>query len=169
MVNKFTFKKYPKRYVPKQLTRKDKKAQARELRKSQGLYKQGKYYTRKAMKSFKSQPSKHVKTAKKMYNVDSISPSRELAKATQCSLESLKAIEAKGQGAYYSSGSRPNQTAHSWGIARLASSITGGKSAAVDYNILCDGCRATSPALRLAKKAKKKHQHGQRRVPKTTA
>ena len=39
----------------------------------------------------------------------------------------------KGQGAYYSSGSRPNQSAHSWGYARLASAITGGKSAAVDF------------------------------------
>ena len=45
-------------------------------------------------------------------------------------------IVKKGQGAYYSSGSRPNQTGHSWGRARLASSITGGKASAVDYKIL---------------------------------
>ena len=31
-----------------------------------------------------------------------------------------------------SSGSRPNQNAQSWGLARLASAITAGKAAAVD-------------------------------------
>jgi len=38
----------------------------------------------------------------------------------------LQKIVNKGMGAYYSSGSRPNQTPASWGIARLASAITGG-------------------------------------------
>ena len=68
--------------------------------------------------------------------------------------------------AYYSGGSRPSQTAHSWGRARLASAITGGKSAAVDYKILEAGCKATSKALAFAKKAKAKHGYGQWRVPK---
>ena len=72
----------------------------------------------------------------------------------------------KGEGAYYSSGSRPNQTSQSWGLARLASSITSGKAAAVDYSILEKGCKKNSKALRLAKLAKKKHGHGTRRVPK---
>ena len=74
----------------------------------------------------------------------------------------------KGQGAYYSSGSRPNQTATSWGIARMASDITGGKAAAVDYNILEEGCSPTSKALMLANVARKKHKFGKRKVPKTT-
>ena len=77
----------------------------------------------------------------------------------------------KGEGAYYSSGSRPNQTAQSWGIApdlgQFASAVTAGKAAAVDYAILKKGCRSNSPALKLADKSKKKHNHGQRRVPKT--
>ena len=37
----------PKRYVPKQLSKKDKKKQAKELKKSRQAYKKGKYYTRK--------------------------------------------------------------------------------------------------------------------------
>ncbi len=41
----------------------------------------------------------------------------------------------KGQGAYYSSGSRPNQTAYSWGLARLASVIMGGPSRKIDKDI----------------------------------
>ena len=78
----------------------------------------------------------------------------------------LKKIVKKGQGAYYSSGSRPNQTAQSWGLARLASAITAGKAAAVDYNILEKGCKHNSKALTLAKKAKRKYGLGTRRVPK---
>ena len=58
-------------------------------------------------------------------------------KKTGCSIEALKKIVNKGEGAYYSSGSRPNQTSHSWGYARLASAITGGKAAAVDSKGNC--------------------------------
>tara|TARA_R100001015_G_C4634936_1_gene202756 strand:+ start:2735 stop:3139 length:405 start_codon:yes stop_codon:yes gene_type:complete len=46
-----------------------------------------------------------------------------------------KKIIAKGAAAYYSSGSRPNQTPSSWGLARLASVILGGPSRRIDKNI----------------------------------
>ena len=46
-----------------------------------------------------------------------------------------KKIIAKGMGAYYSSGSRPNQTPMSWGRARLASVILNGPSRRIDKNI----------------------------------
>ena len=154
------------RYLPKHLTRKDKKQQGRELLKSKRLYKKGIYHSRKKVKSFKSKKSSHVTNAKKMYKVDKIGATKELAKATGCSKKALNKIIKKGMGAYYSSGSRPNQTGHSWGIARLASAITSGKSAAVDYDILEKGCKRNSKALSLAKKAKKKHGHGTRKVPK---
>jgi hypothetical protein len=62
----------------------------------------------------------------------------------------------KGEGAYFSSGSRPNQTAQSWGLARLASSITAGKAAAVDYKILEEGCNHKGKAFILANKSRKK-------------
>ena len=58
----------------------------------------------------------------------------------------------KGRGAYYSSGSRPNQSAESWGLARLASAITGGNASKIDYGILESGCKPNSPALLLAQK-----------------
>ena len=157
---------YPKRYVPKTLKKKDKKRQIKELEKSKKAYKKGKYHTRKKMSSFKSKESQHVINAKKIYDIDKISASKKLAKKTGCSVSALSKIVKKGQGAYFSSGSRPNQTAHSWGRARLASSITGGKAAAVDYKILEEGCKKGSKALRLAKKAKRTHGHGTRRVPK---
>lgn len=158
---------YPKRYIPKNLTKKDAKKQYIQLQKSKRLYKKKQYYTRKKVKSFKSKPSSHVENARKMYKITKIKPSKELAKKTNCSVNALKHIVKKGQGAYYSSGSRPNQTGHSWGIARLASSITGGKAAAVDFNILEEGCDPKSKALKLAKKSRKKHNYGKRRVLKT--
>ena len=151
----------PKRYVPKQLSKKDKKKQAKELKKSRKAYKKGKYHTRKKMKSFKSKVSPHIIKARKMYKVDNITPNKKLAKACGCKIQGLRKIVKKGQGAYYSSGSRPNQTGHSWGYARMASSITGGKASAVDYNILEKYCTKKSKALKLAKKMRGK---GTRRV-----
>lgn len=159
-------KKVPKKYIPKSLTRKDKIKASNELKKSRKLYKSRKYYTRKKLKSFKSKPSKHVLNAMKIYNIDSLEPSSLLSKRTGCTLNALRKIEKKGMGAYYSSGSRPNQTAHSWGRARLASAITGGKSAAVDFDIIKNGCNKTKKAYKLALKARKKHKYGQRKIPK---
>jgi len=154
------------RYLPKRLTRKDKKNQKKELLKSRRLYKKGIYYTRKNVKSFTSKKSNHITKAEKIYNVDKIGLTPKLIKATGCSKKALAKIINKGEGAYFWSGSRPNQSAQSWGIARLASSITAGKAAAVDYTILEKGCKPNSKALRLAKIARKKHGHGTRRVPK---
>lgn len=154
------------RYVPRKLTKKDKTRQLKEILKSRKLYKKNKYYTRKKILSFKSKKSSHLINAMKMYNVKKISASDELAKKTKCSKKSLSKIINKGEGAYYSSGSRPNQTAQSWGIARLASAITGGKSAAVDYKILYEGCQKNSKALKLAKQSKLKYGYGTRKAPK---
>ena len=105
-----------KKYLPAKLTKNDRTKQAAMLTKSQKLYKKGKYYTRTPVKSYKSKPSKHVAKARKIYKVDKIT-SQSLAKPTKCSKKSLEQIVKKGEGAYYSSGSRPNQTAQSWGIA----------------------------------------------------
>lgn len=141
----------PVRYLPSRLTRKDRKTQLLGLTKSRKAYKHGKYIPRPPLRSFKSHKSKHILRAEKMYNVERIRPNQELARKTKCSVSALKQIVKKGEGAYYSSGSRPNQTAQSWGIARLASAITGGKASAVDYAILERGCHKTSRAYRLAK------------------
>ena len=158
--------KVPIRYLPKRLSRKDKKKQSRMLKKSRRDYKKGKYYTRKKVKSYDSKESQHITNAKKIYKVENMSIP-ELAKKTSCKPSALNKIVKKGQGAYFSSGSRPNQTAHSWGMARLASSITGGKAAAVDYNILEKGCSKNSKALKLAKKSRKKHGFGNKATRKT--
>ena len=148
--------KIPLRYVPTRLTLKDRKRQIQMLTKSRKLYKQHKYFTRKKVASFKSKPSNHVANARRIYGVEDVKPSKELAKATGCSVSALQKIVKKGEGAYFSSGSRPNQTAQSWGYARLASALTGGKSAAVDFKIIEEGCSHTKKAFKMAEKAKAK-------------
>jgi|TARA_R110002096_G_scaffold269780_1_gene463583 hypothetical protein len=158
--------KVPRRYIPKRLSRKDTKKQRNMLKKSRKMYKQGKYYTRKRVPSFTSKVSPHVVKARKIYNIESIKPSRSLAVKTGCSKQSLEKIVSKGRGAYFSSGSRPNQTGESWGIARLASAITSGKAAAIDYNILEKGCRKNSKALHMAKMSRKKYGYGNKSVAK---
>lgn len=156
----------PKKYVPDRLTSKDKKKQIKALRRSRQAYKKGKYISRPKVKSYTSKTSSHIINAKNIYKIEKVRPSKELSQKTGCSVKSLSKIVDKGKGAYFSGGSRPNQTASSWGYARLASAITGGKSAAVDFSILEDGCSKNSKALRLAKQSRKKHGKGTRKVPK---
>ena len=158
--------KIPIRYLPKKLSKKDKKKQVSMLLKSRKLYKKRKYFTRKKVASYKSKTSNHILNARKIYGIENIKPSNELAAKTGCTIAALKKIVNKGAGAYFSSGSRPNQTGQSWGLARLASSITGGKAAAVDYDILNKGCQHNKTAFILANKAKKKYGYGHSKTKK---
>jgi len=146
----------PMRYVPSTLSRKDRRAQIAMLKRSRRLYKRGEFYGRtQKLRSYPHVASKHTDAARRIYGVDRVVPNAALAAATGCSVDSLRQIVKKGEGAFYSSGSRPNQTPQSWGYARLASAVTGGKAAAVDYAILENGCNKKSKALRLAQTARK--------------
>ncbi len=158
--------KFPIRYLPKMLTKKDKKTQIKMLIKSKNLYKKNKYYTRKILPSYKSKKSKHILNAQKIYNIKTITPNTELSRKTGCKLSALNKIVKKGEGAYYSSGSRPNQTAKSWGLSRLASSLTSGKSAAVDYDIIKKGCNHNKKAFILANKSREKYKYGHKKTKK---
>jgi hypothetical protein len=158
--------KFPIRYVPSQISQKDKQKQINMLVKSKKLYKQHKYYTRKPISSFKSKKSSHIEDARRIYGIQTVVPNQELSLKTGCKLSALKQIVKKGEGAYYSSGSRPNQTPQSWGLARLASSITAGKSAAVDYDILKQGCNPKKKAFILANQSRKKYKYGRSKTRK---
>ena len=119
------------------LKRGDKKKQVRALKRSRKAYrtKRGKkrYYSRPKLSSFKERKSSWTQKFKKQYpNAKSI---KEISKATGIPENALKAVKRKGMGAYYSSGSRPNQTAHSWGKARMYSYILGGPARRVDREI----------------------------------
>ena len=138
-----------KNYIPKTLSQADREKQKRNIIRSRKAYKKGKFIDRPKLKSTESKPSGHVAKAKKMYGVDAIKASSELAKASGCSQNTLKKIVRKGKGAYYSSGSRPGQTPESWGRARLASALTGGKAGKVDKMELKTGCKEGSKPRRL--------------------
>jgi hypothetical protein len=117
-------KKINPKYVPKSLTPSDKKKQIKSI-------KEGK--DRPKVKSFTSKRSGWVKKFEDKYgtkinNFDFIS--KNIISKT-----GIDKIMSKGRGAYYSSGSRPNQTAQSWSLSRLASVIMGGKARQVDKDI----------------------------------
>lgn len=158
--------RFPMRYLPKMLSESDKKKQSRMLLKSKKMYKEGKYYTRKNVSSYKNVKSQHLDNARKIYGITNITPNAELARKTGCDLSALQQIVKKGEGAYYSSGSRPNQTPRSWGLARLASSLTAGKAAAVDYHILEQGCNHKKKAFLLANQSRRKYKFGQSKTRK---
>ena len=159
--------KIPIRYLPKTLTNKDRQKQANMLVKSRKMYKKKIYYTRKQLPSYKHKESKHLLKARKIYKINNITPNSELSKKTGCSISALQKIVNKGEGAYFSSGSRPNQTGQSWGLARLASAITAGKAAAVDFDIISKGCDHNKKAFKLANKSKRKYGFGHSKTRKT--
>ena len=118
-------KKIKKEYAPKSLTPADRKKQVKSI-------KEGK--ERPKVDSFKSKRSGHVIKFEKRYGTkitDDAFISKNLLSRT-----GINKILSKGRGAYYSSGSRPNQTSASWSRARLASALTGGAAARVDKDIL---------------------------------
>lgn len=158
--------KIVQRYLPEKLTKKDRKKQVYMLNLSRKMYKKGSYYNRQPLSSFQSKPSPHIIKAKKMYQVNNIGATNELARKTGCSKQSLEKIINKGKGAYYSSGSRPNQTAQSWANARLASAITSGKAGAIDYSILKEGCKKGSLGLKMANLSRKKYGYGHHKTKK---
>ena len=128
---------YPKRYIPKSLSKGDRAKQKRELNKSRRAYRakrgKGRYHSRDKMKSFKSKKSGWTKKFHDKY--PEAKTYTQISRATGIPAAALKAVVRKGMGAYYSSGSRPNQTAESWGKARMYSYILGGPTRKIDKEI----------------------------------
>ena len=122
----------PKRYYSN-LSKKDKKKQLKSLKKSQKSYKKGKYYSRPKLKSFKEKKSSWTQKFHKLHpNAKTL---KQISDVTGIPKGALSAVKRKGMGAYYSSGSRPNQTAESWGLARMYSYILGGPTRKIDHHI----------------------------------
>jgi hypothetical protein len=162
----FMPRRWPRRYVPPFLSPQDQQKQSAQLMKSKKAYKKQQYYNRRPIAAYKTKRSKHISRALKLYHLSSISPNAELAKKTGCTLAALRKIVQKGEGAYYSSGSRPNQTPQSWGLARLASALTAGKAAAVDFDILKKGCRPQGLAFKKATLARRQYKFGHGKTKK---
>lgn len=109
-----------RKYVPSYLTKKDAALQEASIRKGKD---------RPKLKSAKSRRSSWAAKFERKYGrkiTDLGFISRILRKP------GINGVLAKGRAAYYTSGSRPNQTQHSWSYARLASVIMGGPARKVD-------------------------------------
>lgn len=137
---------FPKKYY-NGLSKEDTEKQIKELKKSRKLYKKGIYIGRTQKASFKSQKSKHLVEFEKKYDVP-INDRKAVFKATGITPKAQNEILKKGMGAFYSSGSRPNQSAQSWALARLASVILKHGAYKVDRHILieneCDNIKPPS-------------------------
>jgi hypothetical protein len=115
-------RKVPRSYVPASLTGADRQKQVESIVKGK---------KRPEVKSFKSKRSPWAKKLEDRYGFTVRSKKLE----SLISREGIRQILDKGRGAYYSSGSRPNQTADSWAYARLASVVMGGPARKVDRAI----------------------------------
>lgn len=113
-----------KSYVPKGLTKEDKKKQVESIKKET---------IRPKLKSFQSKRSSWVEKFEKKYGYKITNKSRiqkEIVSKT-----GMDKILKKGMAAYFTGGSRPNQTPFSWSNARLASVILGGPARKVDKDL----------------------------------
>lgn len=122
----------PKKYVAG-LAPVEKKKQVKAIEKSLQTYKRtGKVEERPKLGISKRSP--HVKAFEERYGfpITDITKVKAAFPGTD-----VATILSKGRAAY-ASGSRPGQTPDSWAFARLASVLTGGKSLAVDKDLVSD-------------------------------
>ena len=129
----------PKRYLSG-LSRKDRRTQKKNILKARKSYKSNtskknniKYVPRPKLKSFKSKKSSWTQKFHNLY--PGVKTIKDISKVVGIPKNALLQVKKKGMGAYYSSGSRPNQTAQSWGLARMYSYILGGKTRKIDHEI----------------------------------
>lgn len=113
----------PKKYVPKGLSPSDKKRQIKSIKEGKDRPKV----------DYENKRSSYVVKFEKKYG-KKITDKKWISQNV-LKMAGINKILAKGRGAYYSGGSRPNQTKDSWAYARLASVIVGGKARQVDKDI----------------------------------
>jgi hypothetical protein len=114
----------PANYLPKTLSHTDRKKHIQSIIDNK---------IRPKVKSFKSSKSKWVKKFTRKYNKN-ITDSKWINKHI-LSHNGQRKVLNKGKGAYFSSGSRPNQTPQSWAYARLSSVIMNGPARKIDKHI----------------------------------
>lgn len=117
-------RKIPQRYIPKSLSPQDKKKQEKSILQEK---------KRPKLKSFQSKRSPFVEQFEKKYGYKITNFSR--INKEIITKAGIDKIMAKGRAAYFSSGSRPNQTSESWALGRLASVIMGGAARRIDQKI----------------------------------
>lgn len=106
-----------RKYVPSSLSPTEKREQIRSILKG----------VRRPKTSKKSRKSQWTIKAEKFFGEDR---SKEaISKKTGVPIKALNEIVKRGEKAYFTSGSRPNQTPESWGIARMYAVLFGSKGA----------------------------------------
>lgn len=141
-------RRIPKKYVPESLTPAQKRKQIKSIVEE----------TDRPKLDIKTRRSKWTVMAEKYFG-DNIGSTRIVFKLAPNSekrrkelLKGIGEILSKGKGAYYSSGSRPNQSANSWATARLYSVLFGGPAREVDEDIVK---KYNIPLLKIPKKSDK--------------
>ena len=114
----------PQKYVPKSLSPQDRKKQIKSIKEKT---------VRPKVESFKSKRSSFVEKFEKKYGYK-INNFSKISKEI-ISKKGIDEIMSKGRAAYFTGGSRPNQTPTSWALGRLASVIMNGKARQVDKDI----------------------------------
>ena len=118
-------KKINPKYVPKSLTPEDRKKQVKSIKEGTD---------RPKVESFKSKRSSWATKFENKYGYK-ISETSKISKSI-ISKKGIDEIMKKGRAAYYTGGSRPNQTSTSWARARLASVLMKGPALKVDKDIV---------------------------------
>ena len=121
----------PKRYIPDTLKRKERKKQIKSIFERKDRPKTN-------VKSRKSSWTVlfNQKYGQELNNMKGKKSRKNISKVTGIPLKAINEVYKKGEGAYYSSGSRPNQTSESWARGRLYAYIMGGKEVRrIDNNI----------------------------------
>lgn len=138
-----------RKYLPPTLSKKDREKQLRSI-KDQRI--------RPKVKSFKSRKSRWTKLAHDYFGIGNTSKrdmaiilSRKDKKRENQLFKGFDLIVKKGEKAYFTSGSRPNQTPQSWGMARLFSVLFGGPSRDIDDEIVT---KYNIPLIRKKQKGK---------------
>jgi len=126
---KFT-RKFPNRYLPRSLNKKDRKKQIKSIFER----------TNRPKVNYKSKKSSWTKQFHSFYDqelnkLDGRTNLKNISTVTKIPLKALQAVYKKGYAAFYTSGSRPNQTADSWALARVFSYIMGGNTRKIDNEI----------------------------------
>ena len=154
----------PQHYIPDTLSPQDRNKQKKQVKKSIKNYRKNskKYVVRDKLDSFASKPSNHIVDLKRVYpHIKSMAHLKKISKEFNIPVSGVKKIIEKGQGAYFSSGSRPNQTPDSWAYARLASTVLGRNACKVDSHIIKQN-GVTCESLR------KKYEETAKKNPKVT-
>ena len=112
----------PKRYLPDSLKGKDRQKQIKSI-----FEKEERPITKVKRRKSNWTTLFSKKYGKELDEMKGKRSKKNIAKITGIPFKAVDEVYKKGEGAYYSSGSRPNQTPSSWARGRLYAYIMGGK------------------------------------------